>query len=156
MIKLFSFGASRLPARAQGFEAGANAHAFSHHLPRNRRSVIVEVVQDAKLERIDCESKGKIVVELLLRDCRLRHTEAAKGARGNNVRMDGPRECAIVWDHIRSGGMHWNPSRNGRAPRGISAGIEIGGEVERQKFPLLAGPGTATHQCRMPLSGAHH
>ena len=144
-IEFDGLGARRIPLRAQGFEAGANADAFSHDLPGDRGSLIVERVQDAKLQRIDSESDGEIVIELLLRDCHLRHAKSAKRAGRNNVGVDGTRQCPVVRNRIRPGSMHRNARRNRRPPRGIGAGIEIGGEIKRKQVcrPWLPRHGSA-------------
>src|SRR4029077_12855281 len=78
--------ASRIPLPAQSLETCTNANALTHDLSGDGGSVIAERIQDAELQRIDSETDGKIVVELLLRDCHLWHTKSTKGACRNDVR----------------------------------------------------------------------
>src|SRR5258708_4570684 len=130
-IKFFRFGAGCLPVTAQGFEAGANAHAFAKNLARDSGCVIIEGVEDAELQGVDAEANGEIVIELFLRDGHLRHTETTKRAGRDEVGMNSPREGAIVRDYIRAGGVHWNPRCDRWPPGRICARIEVGGEVER-------------------------
>src|SRR5258708_34101173 len=130
-IKFFRFGAGCLPVTAQGFEAGANAHAFTKNLARDSGRVIVERVEDAELQGVDAEANGEIVIELFLGDGHLRHAKPAKRACGNNVGMNGAREGSIVRNDVRSGSVYWDPSRDRWPPGRICPSVEVGGEVER-------------------------
>ena len=93
--------------------------------------MIVERVADAELQRIDAEANSEIVIELFLRDGHLGHTETAKRAGGDDVGMNGTRERSIVRNDVRPGSVNGYSSRDRWSPRGICAGVEVGGEVER-------------------------
>src|SRR5437588_11975587 len=130
-IELFRFGAGCLPVTTQGFEAGANAHAFAKNLPRDRGRVIIERVEDPKFEGIQSQENREIVIELFLRDGHLRYAKPAKCTSKDEVGMNGAREGSILRNHVRYGSVHWNPRRDRWPPGRICARIEVGGEVER-------------------------
>ena len=100
-IKCSSFCPRDLPPRTQRFEARANSHALAENLSSHCRSVVIQRVQNAELQTIDADSIREIIIELFLRDRGLRHAESAKRTRGNDVRMNGARQRAIVRNPIR-------------------------------------------------------
>src|SRR5277367_2445469 len=155
-IEFDGLGSRCFPLRTQSLKAGPNAHAFSHDLPRDRGSLIVERVQDTKFQRINSQPDREVIVELLLRDSHLRHTKAAKRACRNNIGVDSARESAIVRNRVRPGSMHRNASRNRWPPRGISTSIEISREIQSKQFAILRCSGPASHARRMALGRAHH
>ena len=71
------------PMGAQSLKTRFEAHAVREDLAGDSRFARAKRVEDTELERIDIQAKRKLVVELLLRDCALRHAEAAKGAGGH-------------------------------------------------------------------------
>ena len=59
------------------------------HLPRDGGRVIVERIQDAEFQPVHAGAISEIVVELLLRDSRLRHAKTAKRACRHQIGMHG-------------------------------------------------------------------
>ena len=84
-IEFRRFARAQPSTRPQRLEARANAHAFAENLPGDGGSVIVERIQNAKLQTVHADFVGEIVIKLLLRDRRLRHAESAKSSRRNDV-----------------------------------------------------------------------
>src|SRR5215471_534730 len=155
-VELRPRGTGRFPFRPQRFEARMDTNAFTEYLSGNGRRVVVQSVQNAKLEAIYADAIGQFVVDLFLRNCGLRHAESAKRARGNDVRVHGSSQRPIVGHYIRSGSVHRDTSRDSRSPRRICTGIEIGTEVERSESSVAHGTRTQPHPCRVPLGRRHN
>ena len=52
--------------------------------------------------------------------------------------------------------MNRDASRNGRSPRRIRAGVEVGGKIERSQFAIARGARAQPHARRMPLRGRYN
>ena len=124
------------PARPQGLEARLEAHAVGEHLAGHGGVARLQRVEDAELQPIEAELLGEFVEQLLLRERALRHAEAAEGAGGNEMRVHRAGDGAIMRHPIGAGGVHRHAVGDGRAPGGIGAGVEIGGEIHRRQPPV--------------------
>src|SRR5690242_3486120 len=99
-----------IPSFSQSLETCANPNPFAEHLTRHGGSVIFEGVHDSELQRINTQFQGKFVVDLLLGNCRLRHTEATKRTSWNEIGMNGASDCPVISNNIGSGGVDRNSS----------------------------------------------
>ncbi len=124
--------------RAQGFKASANSDTFSQHLTGHRRGIVVERVENAKLQAIHSKAIGQFVVNLLLRDRSLRYAKTPERSGRNQMGMHRTRDRPVVRNLVRSGSMHWHPRRDRGTPGGVRPSIEVGGEVERLQLAVVA------------------
>ncbi len=137
------------------FETRLEAHAVREDLAGHSRLARAKRVEDAELERVDIQTKRELVVELLLRDRALRHAEAAKGAGGHEMRVDGPSQSPVVRHAIGARGMHRHAVRNRRSPRGVGAGVEIGREIHGHETSVAHRADLCDHARRVALGRGH-
>ncbi len=138
---------------AQRFQTGFDANAGAENLAGYGRRVARERIGDAKLERIDTEPQREFVEQLLLRDRHLRHAEAAECAGRHAMRMDRARQRTVMRNDIRPRRVNRDAVRNCRSPRGISAGIEVAGEIDADEFAVAVGADTHADRGGMTLCG---
>ena len=148
-----SLGARSFPSRPQRFETGANAHSLAEHLAGDGGSLIVQRIQDAKFQPVHLQPVSEIVVKLLLRDRRLRHAEAAESAGWHQMRVHRASQRTIVRNVVWSRGVYRHARRNRRPPRGIGAGIEIGGEIHRGQLAFSSRARAQVNAGGMALGG---
>ena len=109
-----------------------------------------------ELEPVKAGLGGQLVEQRLVHDRRLRHAEAAERPRHRAVRVDRPRERAHVRHEIRSGRVDRDAVRDGVAPRGVSAGVEVAREVGGHELPLAVAGEPRAHPGRVALRGRGH
>ena len=95
-VECGGFCEQSLPARPQRVEARRQSGAGFEHLPGGRRVAGAQRVDMAELEAVEAGFLRQIVEQGLVRDGGLRHAEAAEGAGGRVVGVDGAR---IVFAH---------------------------------------------------------
>ena len=88
------------PGRAQRLQAGADADALREHLAADSRYVVLQRVQDAKLQRIDPQPVGQLVKQRFLRNRGLRHAKAAERAGGRAMAVDALRLGPVIGNAI--------------------------------------------------------
>ena len=130
--------AQLFPPRPQGFKASLEADAFLEHLAGYGRVAGFERIEDAEIERIDAELDRELVEKLLLRDRALRHAKPAKGAGRDEMGVDRPRARAVIRHAVWARRVNRHPIGDGRPPRRISAGIEIGGKIHGREATVAA------------------
>src|SRR5262249_48137920 len=121
----------------------------------DRRSVVLQDIQDAKLKRIKAEPEGQLVVDLFLRNRHLWHTKPTKGAGWNNIRVDGSRCGPVGGDNVRSPGVDRAARGNGWSPGRVSTGVKVSFHVERHKLAVIHCARTQIHSGRMALRSRH-
>ena len=118
--------AHRRPAAAQRLEAGGQAGARGQLLGCRGQRADPQRVAQAELERIDAELAGEVVHQRLVGDRRLGHAEAAERARRRAVGVDRAAGAQDRADRVRTHRMDRDAVGDGRAPRGVGAGVEVG------------------------------
>ena len=130
MVEGLGGRACRTPAGLEGVETGDEAGARREPLPGRRDGAALERVQAAEGERVEGQTLGELVHEGLVRDRGLGHAEAAEGACGGLVGVDGARRRPHGRHLVRPARVHRHAVGDRRAPRGIGAGIEVAVELE--------------------------
>ncbi len=105
-----------MPARTQRIEAGGKTGTCGDHLTGRRAVAGADRVAVAQLERIDAEAPGELVEQGLGRDHRLRHAEAAEGARRRLIGIDGAAFRAQSGHDIGTAGVDGDAVRHCRSP----------------------------------------
>ncbi len=149
-------GAGARPMRPQRLQAGADADACAEHLAGHGRLVGGERVVDAEREPIDLQPVREFVIELLDRDARLRNAEAAERPRRHEVGVHRARARPIIRHEIGPRRMHGHAVRDGRPPRRVCSGIEVGGEIERHDLAVAGRARARRDARRMALGRRHH
>src|SRR6185369_12496470 len=96
---------------------------------------------------------SEIVVELFLRDRRLRYSETAEGPGWHQVSVHRPSESAIVRYAVRSRGVDGHARGHSRPPGRVSTGVEIGGEVHRCQLAVAIRTHAKPDMRRVTLGG---
>ena len=78
-----------------------------------------------KAQAVEAGFLGEVVHQAFVRDGRLRHAEAAEGAGGRVVGVNGARAVQHIGHAIGAGAVHGHAARHRRAPGGVGAGVEI-------------------------------
>src|SRR4029077_10837908 len=89
-------GVRLLPPLPQRLKTGHDTHTVLEDLPGDQRIADLDRVLDAKLQRVPSGLTCQGIDHLLLSDCCLRHSEAAKRPARCYMCVDGTRMRSIV------------------------------------------------------------
>ena len=149
-------GQRRVPIRLQCVQALRQAGGVRQDLSRRRGVAMVERVDAPDGPAVEPQPLGQVVHQRLVRDGGLRNAEAAEGAGGRVVGVDGARAHACVGHLVGSHAVHGHAVRHRRSPRGVGAGVEIGLHLEGREPALRVGGRLGPDARRMPLGGGGH
>ncbi len=149
-------GQRGVPIRLECVQALRQAGGVRQDLSRRSGVPMVERVDAPDGPAVEPQPLGQVVHQRLVRHGGLRNAEAAEGAGGRVVGVDGAGAHACVGHLVGSHAVHGHPVRHRRSPRCVGAGVEIGLHLEGRQPALRVGGRLGPDARRMPLGGGSH